>query len=327
MKKLIAVFAVLASLMFSASAGALVTVGQLAPPGVTLETCDYGQYDEAQLNLADGNSYVVPAAGVLTSWSSNVGPSPNQTLGFKVFRRVAGNVFTVVGADGPRPLTSGALNTFPISIPVLPGDVLGISLPAPDLTTQCSFVTDQPTDQVGYKSGNAGPGGTVDFDNLDPGLRLNVSATLLPPPVITSFTPGTGPIAGQAVTIAGANFAQVSSVTFGGVPAPFSVVSETQITAVAPASASLNSVPVAVTTIAGAASSATPFTYEGCAVPRLRGKRLKASKKISNRADCKIGKVTKRNGATAKTGEVTKQNPKPGAILPPDTTIKVTLAP
>jgi hypothetical protein len=327
MKKLVAVFAVLASLMFSASAGALVTVGQLAPPGAQLETCDYGQYDEAQLNVSAGTSYVVPAAGVLTSWSSNVGPNPDQTLGFKVFRRVAGNVFTVVAADGPRPLTPNTLNSFPISIPVLAGDLIGISLPAAALTTQCSFQTGLTTDQVGYQDGNTGPGGTVDF-RIDETIRLNVSATLLPPPVVSSIFPGTGSIAGGPVTITGANFANVSAVSFGGLPAAgFSVLSETQISAVAPPSASLTSVPVSVTTVAGAASSPVPFTYQGCAVPRLKGKRLKASRKISDRADCLIGKVVKRKGATAKTGEVTKQNPPPGTIVASDTRIKVTLAP
>jgi beta-lactam-binding protein with PASTA domain len=80
-----------------------------------------------------------------------------------------------------------------------------------------------------------------------------------------------------------------------------------------------------VTTSAGSATSAQTFAYEGCKVPKLKGKKLKASKKTARKRDCKIGKVKKLGDATASTGEVVKQNPKPGKIFLPGTKIKVTL--
>jgi beta-lactam-binding protein with PASTA domain len=49
-----------------------------------------------------------------------------------------------------------------------------------------------------------------------------------------------------------------------------------------------------------------------CTVPKLTGKKLKAAKKGLTRADCKLGKVTKKKGATAKGGKVVKQSPKAG---------------
>jgi hypothetical protein len=62
-----------------------------------------------------------------------------------------------------------------------------------------------------------------------------------------------------------------------------------------------------------------------CKVPNLHGKGLKAAKKKLKAADCKLGKVTKKKGATAKTGKVGKQSPKAGKILAPGSKVKVTL--
>lgn len=60
-------------------------------------------------------------------------------------------------------------------------------------------------------------------------------------------------------------------------------------------------------------------------MPKLKGKKLKASKKRARKSDCRIGKVKKLGDASAKTREVVRQNPKPGKILLPGTKIKVTL--
>lgn len=83
--------------------------------------------------------------------------------------------------------------------------------------------------------------------------------------------------------------------------------------------------PITVATVAGVATAPLPFTYEGCAVPKLKGKKLKASRKASTARDCKLGKVAKKKGATAKTGKVVKQKPAPGTVLAPGTKINVTL--
>ena len=78
------------------------------------------------------------------------------------------------------------------------------------------------------------------------------------PPVITSFTPTTGPV-GTVVTITGTDFTLVSQVKFNStVAVTFTVVSSTQITATVPTGASTG--PIAVTTAVGTAVSASSFT-------------------------------------------------------------------
>ncbi|HWH19767.1 MAG TPA: PASTA domain-containing protein, partial [Solirubrobacterales bacterium] len=62
-----------------------------------------------------------------------------------------------------------------------------------------------------------------------------------------------------------------------------------------------------------------------CLVPNLKGKRLEAAKKKLVAADCKLGKVTKGNGATAKSGKVTRQGAKPGKSLAAGTKVSLTL--
>jgi len=76
------------------------------------------------------------------------------------------------------------------------------------------------------------------------------------PPVITAI-PSSGAV-GASVVIAGANFAGATAVTFNGASATFTVDSPTQITAVAPVGATAG--PIAVTTPAGTAVSATNFS-------------------------------------------------------------------
>ncbi len=82
-------------------------------------------------------------------------------------------------------------------------------------------------------------------------------------PVVTEISPSNGPTEGHTtVTITGANFLDVSAVSFGANGAEFTVDSETSITATAPFGTS--PVDVTVTTPAGTseASSAAQFSYE-----------------------------------------------------------------
>ncbi len=72
---------------------------------------------------------------------------------------------------------------------------------------------------------------------------------------------------------------------------------------------------------------ANPKPLVRCKVPNLKGKSLKVAAKKLKAAHCKLGKVTKKKGATVKDGEVAKASAKPGKSLPAGTKIKVTLAP
>ena len=132
---------IMLALLLSASAAAQITVGQTAPGVSPPAECEEGSaFDEIQSQTAGGTSYVVPTAGVLTSWSTNAAAGPNQTLTLKVLHRVGALSYTVAAHDGPRPLASGVLNTFPIAIPVKQGDAIALNTP-PSPPTACSFAT------------------------------------------------------------------------------------------------------------------------------------------------------------------------------------------
>jgi IPT/TIG domain/PASTA domain len=323
----------LTAALFSASAAAQVTIGQLAPTAALEPNCGYElPWDEFQTSVASGPSYAVPApGGVVTSWSTNAGPGAGQLFEMKIFRPLSPNAYFVVAHDGPRPLIPSTLNTFPVSFPVRAGDIIGVHIPTEVETTPtaCEFKTGSPLDIQRYKAGDAGDGSafllTTGFESTE--FRYNVSATVLPPPVLTGLaTPGGSVKGGTPVVIAGANLAEVKAVSFGTIPATgFTVNSEAQITAIAPPSTTLAKVPVSVTTVAGTASSVATFAYEGCRVPKLGHKKLKASKKQLRKGDCKLGKVKKQGDATAKTGKVVKQSAKPGTILAPGSKITIKL--
>ncbi|MGO4688300.1 IPT/TIG domain-containing protein [Brevundimonas sp. 2YAF1] len=66
----------------------------------------------------------------------------------------------------------------------------------------------------------------------------NATLTVTHAPVVGQLSPASGPLeGGTSVVITGTNFNGVTSVTFGGIPAGFTVNSPTQITAVAPPAA------------------------------------------------------------------------------------------
>ncbi|MBI2766858.1 MAG: IPT/TIG domain-containing protein [Chloroflexi bacterium] len=81
---------------------------------------------------------------------------------------------------------------------------------------------------------------------------------------VTSVTPSSGPVAGgTVVSVVGSGFTGATSVTFGGVGATFTIVSDTQITATAPAASGPGVVNVQVSnaTNSSAVSSANRYTY------------------------------------------------------------------
>ncbi|MGE0068009.1 MAG: IPT/TIG domain-containing protein [Solirubrobacterales bacterium] len=255
----------------SGASAAPITLGQLAAPGKALNCSPTDGRDEAQTAVAAGNGYLVPTAGVLTSWSTRT--ELKGELGLKVFRPFAGQ-YLVLAADGPKTLTPALLMTFSVAIPVLPGDLIGIELPS-FAGAGCYFKTALEGDVHKSRLKRVEVGGTVNFEGASTGGRLNISATLQLPPTISSISPATGSIKGGSVTIAGTDFAGVSAVTIGAAPVPFQFDSEGQITATVPPSKTLAAVPVTVTTVAGTATSVQPFVYEGCRVPKLKNKKLK----------------------------------------------------
>jgi PASTA domain-containing protein/IPT/TIG domain-containing protein len=307
-----------------------IVVGQTAPPSSPPISCEEDfSYVEFQSSLATGSSYVFPSAGLVTSWSVMGGSSGSQAFGVKILRPVVGNTYKVVGGEVGFSLQPGVLNTFPLSVQVEAGDILGIQFYG--YTAPCVFQTGLSGDQIRWDQRIAMTNSTFSFDpdNVYSGFRTNISATLLPPPTVSLIAPAKGSIKGDRVVIYGTNFADVRSVKFGDHYAKsFTVESEGQITAFAPSTFKLEKkLPLSVTTGAGVATGAQTYSYVGCKVPSLTGKKLKPAKRALKRASCKLGKVTKLEGATARTGHVLRQHPSPGTIRSVGTRVKLTLAP
>jgi hypothetical protein len=168
----------LAALSLAASAspaGASVTIGQVAPAPPPA-TC-MNSVDAAQATVISGNPYVVPGTGTITSWSHKAANSTGGELTMKIFRKVADpSTYAVVGHDGPRTLARGELNTFPASIAVSPGDVLGLNYASP-VATGCGF--EAVGESVLVKDGSLADGESGAFSSTSESSRLNVSAVFV----------------------------------------------------------------------------------------------------------------------------------------------------
>ncbi|HSD25344.1 MAG TPA: hypothetical protein VLB79_13570, partial [Solirubrobacterales bacterium] len=172
----------------AAPASASITLGQLATSIPDSDCSGDIPIDELQPTVSSGNSYIVPSRGLITSWSNRSATDPGQVLAFKVFRNEGGNTYRVVGHDGPRALVSSALNTFPTSIAVQAGDVIGLHHGDTAAQTACNFGA---TDTYFERNGDLLDGQFGDFHDYGPGnccfYRLNVTAVFEP---ANSFTVG-----------------------------------------------------------------------------------------------------------------------------------------
>jgi hypothetical protein len=161
-----------AALAMASSASAAVTIGGTFPPSTF--ACSGGTLLQSG---SPAGQYAAPFAGVLTSWSVQAGAGPSQRK-LKVARPAGGNSFTIVGESDLRTPTPNALNSYPVRIPVQPGDVIGFFLSA---IGECGVV---PAPGYSYheSNGDPAPGTTSAFNGPldDPGIQLDVSATLEP---------------------------------------------------------------------------------------------------------------------------------------------------
>ncbi|MEV7683929.1 IPT/TIG domain-containing protein [Streptomyces sp. NPDC088341] len=93
------------------------------------------------------------------------------------------------------------------------------------------------------------------------GTNNGLTYTYVDAPTTGALVPASGPTSGgTAVTIPGTGLTTTQSVTFGGVPAPFSVINDSTVSAVSPPGAA-GAVDVVVTTGGGTSTEAGGFTY------------------------------------------------------------------
>lgn len=99
----------------------------------------------------------------------------------------------------------------------------------------------------------------------DPELVINGGGEPPPAPLISSFSPGSGPV-GTTVTVLGSNFGNASEVAFNGVASSnFNVVSSSEIRAEVPGGAATGK--IRVTTPGGTAASSADFTVTSSSQP------------------------------------------------------------
>jgi hypothetical protein len=269
-----------------------------------------------------------PVDGVVIRWRMT-GAFSGGPFRLRILHPVGGGEYAGAGTSSPQtPIGAPATNTFATHLPIEAGDLIGLD---PEHVTDKigSFERELASVTVSYWDPQLfdGAGALGPTVVLSPGYLLGFNADVLPLPGVTGIRPPLGSVTGgTTVRISGYNFAEVEGVSFGSTPAvSFTVSREGSIKAVAPASSSIASVPITVTTLAGSASSSSPFVYSGCRVPRLKGKKLKAARAALERANCGLGTPTRKKGVAAKAATVKKQSPKPGTILAPRTKVKVTL--
>ncbi|MEU6347625.1 IPT/TIG domain-containing protein [Streptomyces sp. NPDC046977] len=93
------------------------------------------------------------------------------------------------------------------------------------------------------------------------GTNNGFSYTYFDAPTLTTLTPTQGPASGgTSVTLVGTALTSTTAVTFGGVPAPFSVINGSVVSAVAPPGTA-GAVDVVLTADGGSATATGGFSY------------------------------------------------------------------
>ena len=126
-----------------------------------------------------GNSYAMPSAGVITSWSYVSGPGSLEPMKLTVLRPLGGTSYRAVGSDGPHPITApNTLFTFPTRIPVLAGDLPALRFP---FAGAFGYTAGIPGYDIRYAfSVDPAPGTDVYLGSFQANSKLDVSAVLEP---------------------------------------------------------------------------------------------------------------------------------------------------
>jgi hypothetical protein len=299
-----------------------ITVGSVLPTAFT--PTEFGKVG-TQFNTTlpeAGANLVSPVNGALVRW--RVQGAKGGPFYLRVLHPNGKGAYEATGTSLPATPLGEGVETFSTNLRIRTGDLIGID-------------STNPTDSIGVAA-VAGAnfalispppfeGATVPANETFSGKEIELSAEVQPEPQITAVAPNAGPVTGGTkVTIAGSGFTAASAVKFGDLPATsFTVESDTEITATTPISTKVGTVDTTVTTVAGTnpTARADHFSYQGCVVPKLKGKTLKAAKRAIHNADCKLGKV--KGEKQSKAAVVKKQGPKPGKVLAPGAKVSVTM--
>jgi hypothetical protein len=257
-----------------------------------------------------------PVNGLVTGWQvADSDASFGTGYKLQVIRPVGDGTFLVAETS-----TAALPKTGPasVSLSIRAGDYIGVD-PLAD-----SFIAARPTSGklTGWVWTPALGANPLAPTNSEGEIMLD--ALVVPQPSVTALGQSAGPASGgTTLSIVGANLSGATAVKFGAVlAANFQIQSDGAISATSPPGPP-GAVDVTVTTAAGTSPliAGDRFTYTaGCVVPKLRGKRLKATRKALRKRACKLGKI---RGERGKSARVKSQHPKAGKELPAGTKVTV----
>jgi hypothetical protein len=311
-------------LMAATAQAAVITIGSVLPDGYApkkferVQTLFNTALPEAGATLAS------PASGAIVRW--RVQGAVGGPFYLRVLRPNGKGGYEAAGKSAPATPTGPGLQTFETNLKIQAGDLIGI-----DPTSENDEIGVKVESGASYASIFPSPfEGTINAPSKTfAGEEIELSAEVQPAPEIASITPSFGPVTGGTVlTITGKNFTQTSAVQFGTTPAAsFTVNSDTQITATAPAVLRPGQVDLSVTTFAGqnANTRFDDYVYRACVVPAIKNKTLRRAKTLLQRSGCKLGHVKKVEAKAKKEGKVLKQTPRPGKILAPGSRVRIKL--
>lgn len=322
-----ALLALLALPVMAAPAGAAtVTIGSPLTQSFTQTTLN-GVGTGINVALPEPGAIVAsPFDGTVVRW--RISGASGGPFVLRVLRPAGGpETFTGAGTSAPATPSSSGVQVFPAALPIKAGDVIGFSN-SNKTGDKIGVVKELPGALALSWVPPLADGSTLQATNDSAGIEIAINADVQPPPTLSSIAPSAGSLkGGTRVTIAGSDFSGATGVSFGSKPAAsFSVDSDSQITATAPAAKKPLAVNVIVTTPAGSTAAADAlFTYRACRVPDVVGKTLRKAKKRLRRARCRPGTVKVSKGVDRATGRVVRQRPRPGKIRAPGAKVKLTL--
>lgn len=302
---------------------ATITVGSPLVGSFSTAVAFKEQGTVANTSLADSSANVTsPVSGVVVLWRMT-GFSSSGPYSLRILRPAGGGEYTGAGTSSPETRVGTGTETFVTHLPIQAGDLIGLDVA--NASSGFPFAK------------NAGSSISIWRPPLADGLtalpesglayEIGFDAVVRPAPQVVGVAPASGPVSGgTSVTILGHDFAEVTAVSFGSVPAAsFTVDSEDSITAISPPRTSPGAVDVTVAAAGGNSPhvAADRFTYRAvCAVPKLKRLTLKRAQKRLRRAGCRLGKVS---GDRRRSARVVKQRPKPGTKLPAGGRVSVKL--
>jgi hypothetical protein len=341
--RLLSLLSTLASVLaLCSSAGAATTIGSTLSVDPEHSTCGPSTFT----NTALASSLGAPFSGAIVRWRMDLQEAGGANLyKLRILRPAGGSTYTAIGTGPGQTAPLAGINTLtlPTPLPVQAGDIIAIDCPngAPIPSTDHGLTGSK----YAFFNPVLGEGKTASPTNQLPGDEMLINADVVGLPSVASISEDSGPTSGgTTVSVTGSHLGEVSAVSFGATPATFTLVSESQLFAVAPPSAAATAVSVSVANAAGTAAAAQQFTYLGppvqgpptpapaepgastgtssggssdkapsCTVPKLVGRKLKLDRKAIAKAGCELGKVT-RKGVVGRNAKVVRQSPKPGTI-------------